>query len=39
MRTIGVATTRPAERLVEAGADLVVETLEDERVWALIAGD
>ena len=36
MRCIGVATTRPASRLTEA--DLVVESLEDERVWWLIAG-
>ena len=35
-RTIGVATTRPAERLVHA--DLVVATLEDERVWRFVAG-
>jgi beta-phosphoglucomutase len=34
-RTIGVATTRPPERLVHA--TLVVETLEDERVWRFIA--
>jgi beta-phosphoglucomutase len=38
MRTIGVATTRPVERLAETGADLVVATLEDERVWGFIAG-
>ncbi|HEY8765960.1 MAG TPA: HAD family phosphatase [Dehalococcoidia bacterium] len=37
MRTIGVTTTRPAERLTEA--DLVVPSLEDERVWQFIAGD
>ena len=36
MRTIGVATTRSAERLIETGADLVVTSLEDERVWQLI---
>jgi len=36
MRCVGVATTRPANRLTEA--DLVVESLEDERVWWLIAG-
>jgi sugar-phosphatase len=34
MRCIGVTTTRPAERLQEA--DLVVESLEDERVWRLL---
>lgn len=39
MRTIGVATTRPMERLMEAGADLVVSTLEDERVWRFVGGD
>jgi len=32
MRCIGVTTTRPAERLEQA--DLVVESLADERVWA-----
>lgn len=37
MRTIGVTTTRPAERLSEA--DLVVPSLEDGRVWQFIAGD
>jgi HAD superfamily hydrolase (TIGR01509 family) len=36
MRCVGVATTRPASRLTEA--DLVVESLEDERVWWFIAG-
>jgi len=35
MRCIGVATTRPPERLSQA--DLVVESLEDERVWEFIA--
>lgn len=34
MRTIAVTTTRPAERLTEA--DLVVASLEDERVWWFI---
>lgn len=34
MRTIGVTTTRPAERL--SHADLVVDSLEDERVWEWI---
>jgi len=38
MQTIGVATTRPSERLVEMGADLVVASLEDKRVWGFIAG-
>jgi beta-phosphoglucomutase len=38
MRTIGVATTRPAERLMESGADLVVSSLEDARAWRFIAG-
>lgn len=35
MRCIGVTTTRPAERLSQA--DLVVETLADERVWDMLA--
>lgn len=34
MQCIGVTTTRPAERLAQA--DLVVDSLEDERVWRLI---
>lgn len=38
MQTIGVATTRPVKRLMETGADLVVESLEDERVWGFIGG-
>ena len=38
MRCIGVTTTRQAEKLIEAGADLVVASLEDERVWQFIAG-
>lgn len=37
MRTIGVATTRSEGRLVETGADLVVPSLEDERVWEFVA--
>src|SRR5947199_3727334 len=36
MRCIGVTTTRPAEKLAEAGTDLVVSSLEDERVWQFI---
>ncbi len=36
MRTIAVTTTRPAERLT--AADLVVASLEDERVWQFIVG-
>src|SRR3989449_9371018 len=36
MRCIGVTTTRPSEKLAEAGADLVVSSLEDERVWQFI---
>ena len=35
-RCIGVTTTRPSEKLAEAGADLVVSSLEDERVWQFI---
>jgi beta-phosphoglucomutase len=38
MRCIGVTTTRSAEKLAEADADLVVGSLEDDRVWQLIAG-
>ncbi len=37
MRAIGVATTRPPDRLSEA--DLVVERLDDPRVEALLLGD
>ena len=36
MRCIGVTTTRAPEKLAQA--DLVVSSLEDERVWQLIAG-
>lgn len=36
MRTIGVTTTRPADRLAEA--DLVVASLDDGRVWKFVAG-
>ena len=36
MRAIGVATTRPAERLSQA--DLVVDTLADSRVVELLLG-
>lgn len=35
-RVIGVATTRPPGRLAQA--DLVVESLEDERVWGFVVG-
>lgn len=34
MRVIAVTTTRPAERL--SAADLVVDDLEDERVWKFV---
>jgi sugar-phosphatase len=37
MRCIGVTTTRPAERLSQA--DLVVESLEDERVWEVVGAN
>jgi len=37
MRCIGVSTTRKPERLTQA--DLVVASLEDEKVWELITGD
>jgi beta-phosphoglucomutase len=36
MRCIGVTTTRPTEKL--SLADLIVESLEDERVWKFITG-
>jgi len=36
MRCIGVTTTRAAEKLSQA--DLVVGSLEDERVWDFVAG-
>src|SRR5437867_1226573 len=36
MRCIGVTTTRPPEKLAQA--DLVVSSLEAERVWQFIAG-
>jgi beta-phosphoglucomutase-like phosphatase (HAD superfamily) len=36
MRTVGVTTTRPAQRLAETGAELVVESLEDGRVWEFV---
>ncbi|QVM89242.1 HAD-IA family hydrolase [Pseudomonas entomophila] len=34
--TVGLATTQPAERLLEAGARLVIEDYDDPRLWALI---
>jgi sugar-phosphatase len=37
MRCIGVTTTRPAEMLSQA--ELVVGSLEDERVWELLRGE
>jgi HAD superfamily hydrolase (TIGR01509 family) len=37
MRVIGVATTRPPERLAEA--DLVVDSLEDELVWEFVKSE
>ncbi|OGO47801.1 MAG: hypothetical protein A2W34_04260 [Chloroflexi bacterium RBG_16_64_32] len=36
MRCVGVATTRPPERL--SRADLVVESLDDPRVEAFVLG-
>ncbi len=39
MRTIAVATTRSVERLNETGADLVVASLEDERVWRSLSAE
>ncbi|QXH58812.1 HAD family hydrolase [Pseudomonas maumuensis] len=35
--TVGLATTQPAERLLEAGAQLVIEDYDDPRLWGLIA--
>ena len=37
MRCIGVTTTRPAERLSQA--DVVVESLDDERAWGFVASE
>ncbi|CAK15785.1 HAD family hydrolase [Pseudomonas entomophila] len=34
--TVGLATTQPAERLLEAGAQLVIADYDDPRLWALI---
>ena len=34
--TVGVATTQTAERLMDAGAGLVIEDFDDARLWALI---
>ncbi|CAM3043694.1 HAD family hydrolase [Pseudomonas plecoglossicida] len=34
--TVGVATTQTPERLIEAGAELVVDDFNDPRLWALI---
>lgn len=34
--TVGIATTQPAQRLLEAGAQLVVEDFNDPTLWALI---
>jgi HAD superfamily hydrolase (TIGR01509 family) len=38
MRCLGVATTRPPQRLRAAGADEVVQSLEDGRAWAFVSG-
>lgn len=35
--TVGLATTQPAERLLEAGARLVIEDYDDPRLWEIIA--
>ena len=35
--TVGLATTQPAERLLEAGARLVIEDYADPRLWDIIA--
>ncbi|PAV70021.1 hypothetical protein WR25_15364 [Diploscapter pachys] len=34
--TVGLATTQPAERLLEAGARLVIEDYDDPRLWDVI---
>lgn len=34
--TVGVATTQTAERLHEAGAQLVIDNFDDPQLWALI---
>ncbi|BBH46348.1 HAD family hydrolase [Pseudomonas sp. KU43P] len=34
--TVGIATTQTAERLMAAGAKLVVDDFDDPRLWALI---
>ncbi|MFJ4345232.1 HAD family hydrolase [Pseudomonas sp. NPDC089401] len=34
--TVGIATTQAPERLIEAGAKLVVKDFNDPRLWALI---
>ncbi|MBA1202748.1 HAD-IA family hydrolase [Pseudomonas capeferrum] len=36
IHTVALATTQPADRLLEAGADLVIEDFNDSRLWALI---
>ncbi|MFJ4390888.1 HAD family hydrolase [Pseudomonas soli] len=35
--TVGLATTQQAERLLEAGARLVIEDYDDPRLWDIIA--
>ncbi|HKS12547.1 MAG TPA: HAD-IA family hydrolase [Pseudomonas sp.] len=34
--TVGLATSLPAERLLAAGAQMVIEDFDDPRLWALI---
>lgn len=34
--TVGLSTSQPAQALLEAGAQLVVEDFEDARLWSLI---
>ena len=34
--TVGLSTTQPAQRLLEAGAQLVIEDFDDPRLWALL---
>lgn len=37
--TVGLATTQTPQRLIEAGARLVIDNFEDARLWALLGTD
>ncbi|MGE8120392.1 HAD family hydrolase [Pseudomonas fulva] len=37
--TVGLATTQTPQRLIEAGARLVIDNFEDARLWALLGMD